>query len=150
MGRQSTEFKPRKRGAGSILDYYGALSWSFDIAASGNEVQFFGPFLPGAVLTALRFQFTCSEAGQVIIRAGLFGHVPKEADFAAGSPSARQLILPAEGEVQHDLDVNVLGTTPGMYEIEIPILKRSGVGTEFVGANVFSISTITTGHVTLA
>ncbi len=149
MARQATEFTPRKRGAGHILDYYGPLSWSFDIAASGNEVQHFGPFLPGAVLTALRFQFTCSEAGTVIIRAGLFGRIPKEPDFTAAGSTGRHLILPAEGEGEHDLDVNILGTVPAMYDFEIPILKRSGVGTEFVAANIFSISTITTGHVTL-
>ncbi len=149
MGRQATGFTPRKRGAGSILDYYGPLSWSFDIAAAGNEIQFFGPFLPGAVLTALRFQFTCSEAGLVIIRAGLFARIPKDADFGPSRPSGRHLIIPPEGEVFNDIDVTVLGTVPSMYDYEVPILKRSGVGTEFVGAIVFSIDTVTVGHTSL-
>ena len=145
MARQATEILgPRQRGAGHILDYYGPLSLGFKVAAAAESFMFFGPFLLGAVLTEVLFQWTVDVDGTCDISASRLGVEPASvADVQGG----RTLLAPSDGTGTPEVTFDVVAGD--MWTFSIPILKRVTTGFEFVGVSFGSAVSASSGTVSL-
>lgn len=145
MGRQATEIlAPRKRGAGHILDYYGPLSLGFKVAAGAESFLFFGPFLLGAVLTELLFQWTVDVDGACDISASRMGVEPTS---VSDVQNGRTLLVPPNGTGTPEIAFSIVAGD--MWTFSIPVLKRVTSGFEFVGVSFGSSTSATSGTVSL-